>query len=242
MSSNPLEQFTIKPLIDMELMGYNISFTNSSAFMVASALAVSAFMYLVLSRPQMVPGRLQVAGELLYQFIAKMLHDNVGKEGKAYIPLIFSIFTFILSCNLLGMMPYSFTATSHIIITFALAMLIFTVITLVGFIRHGLHFLSLFLPEGTPSWLAPLIILIELFAYLARPISLSLRLAANMIAGHVLLKVMAGFMISLAIFLKPLPFPLIVILIGFEVFVALLQAYIFTILSCVYLNDAVNLH
>lgn len=239
---NPLEQFSIKSLIDLDVAGYNISFTNSSLLMLIGAAIVALFMYMSLRQSKLIPGRVQIMGEMLYQFIAKMLDDNVGPQGKAYIPLIFSLFTFILSCNMLGMVPYSFTVTSHIIITFALAMLVFILITVVGFFRHGLHFLSLFLPSGTPLWLAPLIILIELFAYLARPISLSLRLAANMIAGHVLLKVMAGFMITLAVFMKPLPFPIIVVLIGFEFFVALLQAYIFTILSCVYLNDAVNLH
>jgi len=140
------------------------------------------------------------------------------------------------------MLPYSFTVTSHISITFILAVMVFLTVTIVGFVKHGLHFFSLFLPKGTPWWLAPLMIIIEIFTYLARPISLSLRLAANMVAGHVLLKVMAGFVISLAIFLKFLPIPLMVILIGFEIFVAVLQAYIFSILSCVYLNDAINLH
>jgi F-type H+-transporting ATPase subunit a len=140
------------------------------------------------------------------------------------------------------MIPYSFTVTSHIIVTFALAILIFTIVTFIGFWNHGLGFLSLFLPKGTPLWLAPLIILIELFAYLARPCSLSLRLAANMFAGHVLLKVLVGFVVAMSVLLKPLPIPLILVLIGFEIFVAILQAYIFTILSCVYLNDAVNLH
>jgi F-type H+-transporting ATPase subunit a len=140
------------------------------------------------------------------------------------------------------MIPYGFTVTSHISITFALAMMVFLLVTLLGFVLHGLHFLSLFLPSGTPWWLAPLMILIELFAYLARPVSLSLRLAANMVAGHVLIKVIAGFIVSMAFYLKIVPIPFVSVLIGFEIFVAILQAYIFTILSCVYLNDAINLH
>ncbi|NDA91594.1 MAG: ATP synthase F0 subunit A, partial [Alphaproteobacteria bacterium] len=152
------------------------------------------------------------------------------------------LFMFIMVCNLFGMIPYGFTVTSHISITFALAMMVFLLVTLLGFILHGFHFFSLFLPAGTPWWLAPLMILIELFAYLARPVSLSLRLAANMVAGHVLLKVIAGFIVSMAFYLKIFPIPFISVLIGFEIFVAILQAYIFTILSCVYLNDAINLH
>jgi F-type H+-transporting ATPase subunit a len=171
-----------------------------------------------------------------------MLQQNVGPKGKKFVPLMFTLFMFILTCNLFGMIPYSFTVTSHISITFALAMMVFLLVTLLGFYLHGFHFFSLFLPAGTPWWLAPLMVVIELFAYLARPVSLSLRLAANMVAGHVLLKVVAGFVVSMAIYLKFLPIPFIVVLIGFEIFVAILQAYIFTILSCVYLNDAINLH
>jgi F-type H+-transporting ATPase subunit a len=183
-----------------------------------------------------------MSAELIYGLVTDMLDQNVGPKGRKFVPVIFSLFLFILICNLLGMLPYSFTVTSHISITFALAILVFFIVTIVGFIRHGFHFFSLFLPKGTPWWLAPLMIIIELFTYLARPVSLSLRLAANMVAGHVLLKVMAGFVVTLAIYFKILPIPLMVILVGFEIFVAILQAYIFTILSCVYLNDAVNLH
>jgi F-type H+-transporting ATPase subunit a len=180
--------------------------------------------------------------EVLYNAIKDTLKNNAGEKAEKFMPIIFSLFLFILSCNLFGMLPYSFTATSHIAITFGLAMFVFLVITCVGFINHGLHFLSLFLPQGVPLWLAPLMIIIELFAYLARPISLSLRLAANMVAGHVLLKVLAGFVFMLPVLLKLFPVPVIMVLIGFEIFVAILQAYIFTILACVYLNDALNLH
>jgi F-type H+-transporting ATPase subunit a len=174
--------------------------------------------------------------------ITGMLDQSVGAKGRKFVPLIFTLFMFILTCNLFGMIPYGFTVTSHISITFALAMMVFLLVTLVGIYLHGFHFFSLFLPAGTPWWLAPLMVVIELFAYLARPVSLSLRLAANMVAGHVLLKVIAGFVVSMAIYLKILPIPFLVILIGFELFVAVLQAYIFTILSCVYLSDALNLH
>jgi len=239
---SPLTQFSIKPLWVLECAGYNISFTNSSLFMLLSVTLTSLVAIYALREKSIIPGRMQVMIETIYGLITDMVEQNIGHKGIKFSPLIFSLFLFIVVCNLLGMVPYAFTVTSHIIITFSLAILVFTIVTLIGFWNHGLHFLSLFLPRGTPLWLAPLIVLIELFAYLARPVSLSLRLAANMVAGHVLLKVLAGFIVVMAVFLKPLPIPVIVVLIGFEIFVAILQAYIFTILSCIYLNDAVNLH
>jgi len=239
---SPLNQFELKTIIPISFGGHDFSFTNSSLVMLVVAVIISAFFSYAMRRPSLVPSRFQASAELVYGLICNMLNENVGPKGKPFMPLIFSIFLFILICNLCGMLPYSFTVTSHIIITFMLAILIFIVVTIVGFMKHGTHFLSLFLPHGTPSWLAPLMIVIELFTYLARPISLSLRLAANMMAGHILLKVIAGFVLSMMFFLKPLPLPLMIILIGFEIFVSILQAYIFTILSCVYLNDAVNLH
>jgi F-type H+-transporting ATPase subunit a len=242
MQHNPLHQFEANPLIKLELANYDISFTISSLFMLLAFSISVLFFTLALRKRSFIPGRLQAMAELLYGVAEDTVEGSVGEGGRKFIPLIFTIFLFILLCNLLGMLPYSFTVTSHISVTFALASMIFLVITITGFIRHGMHFLSLFLPKGTPVWLAPLIIVIEFFAYLARPVSLSLRLAANMIAGHVLLKVLAGFVVSMAIYLKWIPIPLMVILIGFEIFVAILQAYIFTILSCVYLNDAINLH
>lgn len=243
MAHNPLAQFEIKKLIDINFFdSFDISFTNSSAFMVSIAFLTFAYFCIALRSKQIVPSRLQVSVELLYDFIANLLEQNVGKEGKKYMPFIFSLFVFILLCNLCGMLPYSFTVTSHIAVTFTLAMIVFIVVTIIGFVRHGLHFLSIFLPTGTPWWLAPLMIIIELFAYLARPVSLSLRLAANMVAGHILLKVIAGFVVSLALFLKFVPIPIMVVLVGFEIFVAILQAYVFTILTCVYLNSSLNLH
>lgn len=240
---NPLTQFEIQTIESLSLFGHNISFTNSSLFMAASVLVVVVFFVFALrkSSPNS-PSRMQMSVELIYKMILGMVEGNVGEGGKPFIPVIFSLFLFILSCNFLGLLPYSFTVTSHISITFALAMMVFLIVTIVGFVKHGMKFLSLFLPHGVPIWLAPLMFLIELFTFLARPISLSLRLVANMVAGHVLLKVIAGFMISLMFVLKPLPLPFMVCLLGFEMFVAVLQAYIFTLLSCVYLNDAVNLH
>jgi F-type H+-transporting ATPase subunit a len=242
MVHSPLDQFKVKELVNLQIFGYDTSITNSSLFMLVVGTFIVLYFMLAFRNKGLVPSRFQLSGELAYGMISSMLDQNVGLKGKKFIPLIFTLFLFILTCNLFGMIPYGFTVTSHISITFALAMMVFLLVTLVGIYLHGFHFFSLFLPAGTPWWLAPLMIVIELFAYLARPVSLSLRLAANMVAGHVLLKVMAGFVISMAIYLKILPIPLIVILIGFELFVAVLQAYIFTILSCVYLNDALNLH
>ncbi|WPY00319.1 ATP synthase subunit a [Candidatus Trichorickettsia mobilis] len=239
---NPLSQFSIKKFINLNLFGVDISFTNSACLMSIAGIVALSYLTIALRPKQLIPSKLQLSAELLYNLIASMLEQNVGTQGRKFIPLIFSLFMFILLCNLLGMIPYSFTVTSHISITFALAMMVFLTIVIIGFANHGLKFMKIFLPHGTPWWLAPLMIIIELFAFLARPVSLSLRLAANMIAGHVLLKVIAGFVISLGILLKILPIPFIVALIGFEVFVAILQAYIFTILTCVYLNDAINLH
>ncbi|RYE06099.1 MAG: F0F1 ATP synthase subunit A [Rickettsiaceae bacterium] len=239
---SPLAQFEIKKLVDIKLFSYDLSLTNSSCFMIAASLFIIGYFAIAFKSQSIIPSRLQASGEMIYQLITDMLEQNVGTKGLKFLPLMLTLFLFILVCNLFGMIPYGFTVTSHISITFALAIMVFILITAIGFINHGMHFLSLFLPRGTPLWLAPLMIIIELFTYLARPISLSLRLAANMVAGHVLLKVMAGFVVSLAIFFKIVPIPMMIILIGFEIFVAILQAYIFTILSCVYLNDAVNLH
>lgn len=242
MSRSPLEQFTVKRIVDIDLFGYDISITNSTIFMVLASSFIVLYFLFAFSGRRLIPSRLQLSGEMIYEMISGMLNQNVGESGHKFIPLIFTLFMFILTCNLFGMVPYGFTVTSHISITFAIAMMVFLLVTLLGLFLHGMRFFSLFLPEGTPWWLAPLMIIIELFAYLARPVSLSLRLAANMVAGHVLLKVVAGFVLSMSIYLKLLPIPFIVILVGFEIFVAVLQAYIFTILSCVYLNDAINLH
>ncbi len=240
---SPLHQFEIHPLITLpKIAGVDISFTNSSLFMVLAVAITFFFLSIAMRHRALVPGRMQGVAELLYQFIGTTLKDTVGVEGLRYFPFIFTLFMFILVANLLGMTPYGFTVTSHIIVTFALAIVIFIGITLIGFMRHGLHFLSLFLPGGTPWWLAPLMVVIELFAYLARPISLSLRLAANMVAGHVLLKVIAGFVVAMGMVQGLLPIPVIMVLSGFEMFIAVLQAYIFTILVCVYLNDAIHLH
>ena len=242
MKHSPLDQFKIKEIANIQLFGHDVIVTNSALFMIIASFFIILYFTLAFKNKKLVPTRLQLSGELFYNLITDTVNQNVGVKGKKFVPLIFTLFMFIMVCNLFGMIPYGFAVTSHISITFALAMMVFLLVTLLGFILHGFHFFSLFLPAGTPWWLAPLMVLIELFAYLARPVSLSLRLAANMVAGHVLLKVIAGFIVSMAFYLKIFPIPFISVLIGFEIFVAILQAYIFTILSCVYLNDAINLH
>ncbi|MEK6733812.1 MAG: F0F1 ATP synthase subunit A [Pseudomonadota bacterium] len=238
---NPFHQFEITPLIKLSIAGYDVSFTNASLFMMLGIALLLTFIYSATRKASIIPGKLQCAAEILYEFVESTLIGSTGKKGKIFFPFVFTLFNFVLILNLLGMMPYGFTVTSHIIVTFILAAIVFTIVILTGFIKHGLHFLSLFLPNGTPLWLAPILIVIELFSFLARPISLSIRLAGNMLAGHVLLKVLGAFVAMMGM-IGFLPIPLMVIMVGFEIFVAVLQAYIFAILTCVYLNDAINLH
>lgn len=242
--ADPLKQFEINPIagLEFQLMGYDVSFTNSSLFMLLAVIGSTLLLTVAMGRGSLVPSRWQNISEMLYEFIAGMLNDSVGSEGKKYFPFIFTVFMFILLGNLLGMIPYSFTFTSHIVVTFALAMLVFVTVTIIGFVKHGLHFLSLFMPSGVSYWLAPILIPIELLSYLSRPISLSVRLFANMMAGHTMLKVFAGFSVSMGVVFGLAPLFINVALIGFEILVAVLQAYVFTILSCLYLKDSVELH
>ncbi len=237
---SPLAQFEVHPILPLKFGQLDLSFTNASLWMVLVVGMVMLLMFVGASRRQLVPGRWQAGSEMLVDFVSGIVRENAGKDAMKYFPFIFSLFMFILFCNLFGMIPTSFTVTSHIIVTFALAAFIFIAVTLIGFVKHGTHFLSLFLPAGTPWWMMPLMIVIELVSYLARPVSLSIRLAANMLAGHLLLKIVAGFVMIgiLGIF----PFAFLLIFTGFEIFIACLQAYIFTLLTCIYLNDALNLH
>lgn len=241
MSSNPIQQFEIKRLIPIEFAGYDISFTNSSALMFVALFSIVAFLFFSGRNVKTIPSRLQVLAETIFKMIEEMIMDTSGHEGRKYIPFVFSLFLFILFCNLLGMIPFSFTVTSHIIVTFAMAAFVFVAVTIIGFARHGLHYFSLFLPAGTPAPVGVFLFIIEFFAYFIRPVSLSIRLAANMTAGHVVLKVIATLTLMAGV-LGVLPFMLLTLLIGFEIFVALIQAYIFTILACVYLSDAIKLH
>lgn len=238
----PMEQFTIKPLIPIHVGRLDLSYTNSALFM-TFAIALSALLFWGATRARtMVPGRLQSTAEVLYEFVANMVMSNTGKEGMRYFPFIFTLFLFILFGNLLGLMPYAFTFTSHIVVTAALAFFIFFAVTLIGFARHGLHFFSLFLPPGTPLWMAFILVPLEVFSYLIRPFSLSLRLFANMLAGHVLLKVLAGFVISLGLLFGWVPFLAVFGVTFLEIMVAFIQAYVFALLACIYLNDAIHLH
>jgi F-type H+-transporting ATPase subunit a len=235
-----MEQFEIKPLIPIHIGGLDLSFTNSALFMVIAATVVTLLMIASFSGRALVPGRVQSIAELLYEFVANMVESVCGHEGRKYFPFIFTLFTFILLCNLLGLLPYAFTVTSHVVITVALALVVFIGVTIIGFAKHGLHFLGLFAPSGVPLWIMPFLVPIEVFSYFVRPVSLSLRLFANMMAGHTMLKVIAGFIVMLGVWFGWVPFAFVVILTAFEILVAVLQAYIFAILACVYLNDALH--
>lgn len=236
-----LHQFVIEKIVPIEILGVDVSFTNSSFYMLLAVASIMAFQHFGTRQPAVVPGRFQSMVEMSYEFIVDMLKETVGHEGMRYFPMIFSLFMFVLMANLIGMIPFSFTVTSHIIVTFALAMLVFVTVTIIGFWKHGLGFLKMFFPEGTPLAVAPILIPIEIISYLMRPITLSVRLFANMLAGHIILKVFAGFAIALGVF-GVAPIAINIAVTGFEFFVACIQAYIFTILSCLYLNDALNMH
>lgn len=237
-----MDQFNIHEIVPLSLMGLDVSITNATVWLAIVTLSLMAFQHFALRKATLVPNKLQLVLETSYDFIANMIGDTVGKGGKIYAPFIFTVFMFVLVSNLFGMLPYSFTVTSHFAVTLVLAMLFFLVITAIGFKRHGLHFLSLFLPAGAPKALAPLLIFLELVSYLVRPFTLSLRLFLNMMAGHVILKVFAGFSVMVGAYFGIFPALFNVLFVGFEFFVAGLQAYIFTILICIYLNDSVNLH
>jgi len=239
---SPLDQFKIKEIVPIHYGNINLSFTNSSLYMIIATALIILFMLKATSRKLLIPSRTQIIAESIYQFIENLIHGSIGQEGKKFFPLIFSIFTFILLCNCLGMTPYSFTSTSQIAVTFSLALMCFFVITIYAIIRNGFGgFIHMFLPSGVPLWMAPIIFLIEFFSFLIRPVTLSVRLFANMVAGHVLLKVIAGFIISLGI-LGVFPFLFSIVMTGFELFVAVLQAYIFAILVCAYLGETMKSH
>jgi len=241
MAASPVEQFRIEPLVPIKLGGVDVSFTNSALFMVVAACAVSALLILSVRRRALVPGRWQSAAEMLYEVTANMIRDTAGSEGRKYFPFIFTLFMFLLFGNLIGLIPYTFTYTSHIIVTAALAVTVFIGVTVIGFVQHGLGYLRLFLPHGTPLPVAPLLVAIEILSYLSRPFSLAMRLAINMLVGHVLLQLLAGFVIALGVFgVVPIGFMAAIFLL--ELLVAVLQAYVFTILSCIYLNDAIHMH
>ena len=239
---SPLEQFEIVPYTHTEIRGYDISFTNSSLSMVITVAIITIFLTLTVNTRSIIPSRLQLISELMYNFVAQLLSDTVGSQGRRYFPFVFSLFMFVLIGNMVGMVPYQFTFTSHIIVTFALAAVVFIGVTILGFVNHGMRFFAFFYIPGVPFYMHPLLIPIEVISYLSRPISLSVRLFANMLAGHTLLKVFAGFVVSMPFFTGVFPLTFIVALTGLEILIAFLQAYVFAILTCLYINDAYHLH
>ncbi len=246
MANDPIHQFQLSKLIPLEIGGVDFSFTNSSLFMVATVAVTSGFLVWATSGRGLIPTRMQSMAEMSYEFVASMLRDGAGSEGMRFFPLVFSLFMFVLAANLIGMFPYFFTVTSHIIVTFALAMLVIGTVIFYGFYKNGIGFLKLFVPDGVPGALVPLVVLIEVISFLSRPISLSVRLFANMLAGHITLKVFAGFVVSLSAFGALgvggaiLPLLMTIALTGLEFLVAFLQAYVFAVLTCMYLNDALH--
>ena len=243
MSTNPMHQFEVYRVgPEINISGINLSFTNASLFMLISSLLILLMLFVGTKKKLLIPTKMQLLTEMSYTFVAKMINDTAGSSAKPFFPFIFTLFMFVLFCNMVGMFPYSFTVTSHIIVTFILASLVFIGVTIIGFIKHGIKYLELFVPKGVPVVLLPLIVVIEIISYLSRPVSLSVRLFANMMAGHTMLKVFGGFVISLGLLGGWLPLGFSVALTGLEILVAFLQAYVFAILTCIYLNDALNLH
>ena len=243
MSLNPMHQFQVYKIgPEINLGGLNLSFTNASLFMTVSSVLILALLFFGTKKKLLIPSKIQLIIEMSYTFVAKMINDTAGSAAKSFFPFIFTLFMFVLFSNMVGMLPYSFTTTSHIIVTFVLAAIVFVGVTILGFVKHGFKYLELFVPKGVPMVLLPLIVIIEIISYLSRPVSLSVRLFANMMAGHTMLKVFGGFVISLGLLGGWLPLGFSIALTGLEILVAFLQAYVFAILTCIYLNDALNLH
>ena len=247
MTVDPIHQFEIKRYVDLlNVGGVQFSFTNSAIFMVGIVLAIFFFLTFATRGRTLVPGRMQSAAELSYEFIAKMVRDAAGTEGMVFFPFVFSLFMFVFVANVLGLIPYTFTVTAHLIVTAALAATVILTVIIYGFVKHGTHFLHLFVPSGVPGFLLPFLVVIEVVSFLSRPISLSLRLFANMLAGHIALKVFAFFVVGLASagaigwFGATLPFFMMLALTALELLVAVLQAYVFAVLTSIYLNDAIH--
>jgi F-type H+-transporting ATPase subunit a len=238
---HPLEQFKIEPLIPLHIGGLDVSYTNSALFMTVAVILITALLVLGTRRGALVPSRWQSVAEISYEFVAHMVETNAGHGAEPYFPFVFTLFMFVLFSNFLGLIPYSFTVTSQIIVTFALAAAVFIGVTIIGFIKHGAHFLRLFVPEGVPVILLLLLVPIELLSYFIRPFTLSIRLFANMLAGHTMLAIFGGFAASVGL-LAILPVALDVAIFALEILVAALQAYVFAILTCLYLRDALHLH
>jgi F-type H+-transporting ATPase subunit a len=242
---DPIHQFDLHRILPLNLGGWDVSFTNSAAYMLLAVLVTVAFFAYATRSRGLVPGRLQSVAEITHDFVAGMVRESIGREGMKFFPLVFTLFIFIFVCNMLGMIPGGFTVTSHIVVTAALAALVFVTVLVVGFAKNGLRFLKLFVPSGVPIYVLPLVTLIEVISFLSRPISHSVRLFANMLAGHITLKVFGGFVVMLLgagsfAALAPLPLLMAVAITALEVLVAFLQAYVFTMLTCMYLNDALH--
>jgi F-type H+-transporting ATPase subunit a len=248
MAADPIHQFQIVDLFPIAKLGNTeIAFTNSAAFMMLAVVGITAFLVAATAKRGLVPSRLQSAAELSYEFVASTVRGTAGAEGMKFFPFVFTLFMFILTLNMIGLIPYTFTVTSHIIVTAALAFTVFLTVLGYGLWRHGLHFFNLFVPKGVPIYILPLIIFIEILSFLSRPISHSVRLFANMLAGHITLKVFAGFIVLMGGSMGAigwvggaLPFVMIIVLTALETLVAFLQAYVFAILTCIYLNDAIH--
>lgn len=247
--AGPLHQFQIEKIIPLEIAGYDVSFTNSALYMAICVGLTTALFIFGARKGKLTPSKGQFLAEKCYLFIEDMTDSNASSKARGFIPFLFALFFFIFAGNMIGMIPGAFTFTSHIIVTFAMAMIVFTLATLYALFKHGFKFFTLFMPSGVPILLAPMIIPIEILSYLSRPVSLSIRLFANMMAGHTMLKVFAGFTASLGLALGGagyaigiLPLVINIAIIGFEFLVAFLQAYVFTILTCIYIKDAIELH
>lgn len=238
---DPIHQFALSDIVPLG----DFSFTNSSLFMVLTTGLIGTYLILSTQKRAMVPNRVQLVSEMLYEFVANMVSSSAGKSGMKFFPFVFSLFMFVLVANLFGMIPFFFTVTSHIIVTFALALMVFLVVVIYGFWKNGLGFLKLFVPSGVPIYILPLVAVIEVISFLSRPISLSVRLFANILAGHITLKVFAGFIVSMGglgwfALLTPLPLILTIGITALEFLVAVLQAYVFALLTSMYINDAIH--
>ncbi|MFM8745510.1 MAG: F0F1 ATP synthase subunit A [Aestuariivirga sp.] len=249
MANDPIHQFQIKDLAGpFHVGGLEISFTNSALFMGIAVATVTGILLAAAGRGALVPGRLQTLGEVWYEFVHNMVKNVLGPEGKPFFPLVFSLFSFVLVANMLGMFPYFFTVTSHVVVTASLAVFVVGLVVVVGIAKHGLGWFKLFVPSGVPMVILPFISLIEIISFLSRPVSLGLRLFGNMLAGHIVLKVFSGFVVSLGalgiggIIGSVAPLGMAVALTALEFLVAFLQAFVFAILTCVYLNDALHTH
>ena len=241
MELHPLHQFEIHPLVPFHIGGVDLAYTNSALLMTIVVAAVTALIVLGTRHAALVPGRVQSVAEMLYEFVVDMVDTNAGDGARPYVPFVFTLFLFILFANLFGLVPWSFTVTSHIIVTFALAIVVFIGVTIIGFIKHGVHFLTLFVPPGVSWVLLVVLVPIEMLSYVIRPFTLSIRLFANMLAGHTMLAIFGGFAAAVGVF-AILPVGINVALYALELLVAVLQAYVFAILTCLYLRDALHLH